>query len=134
MKCQQIENKIKKEISYSVQDLGEKYPVVTHPERVSEWEHILYKALYKAGVKTIPQYQVEKYTLDLALIDGDRMLDLEVDGERYHRNWTGELCRRDQIRNQRLFELGWDIKRFWVYEVRDDMNICIEVIKKWMGK
>lgn len=131
---QQIENKIKKEISYSVQDLGEEYPVVTHPERVSEWEHILYKALYKAGIKTIPQYQVEKYTLDLALIDGDRMLDIEVDGERYHRNWTGELCRRDQIRNQRLFELGWDVKRFWVYEVRDDMNICIEVIKKWMEK
>jgi len=129
---QQIENKTKKEISYSVQDLGEEYPVVTNPERVSEWEHILYKALYKAGIKTIPQYQVEKYTLDLALFDGDRMLDIEVDGERYHRNWTGELCRRDQIRNQRLFELGWDVKRFWVYEIRDDINSCVEKIKKWI--
>lgn len=130
---QQIENKTKKEISYSVQDLGEEYPVVTNPERVSEWEHILYKALYKAGIKSIPQYQVEKYILDLALFDGERMLDIEVDGERYHRNWTGELCRRDQIRNQRLFELGWDVKRFWVYEVRDDINICVEKINKWIN-
>lgn len=60
------------------------------------------------------------------------MLDIEIDGERYHRNWTGELCRRDQIRNQRLFELGWDVKRFWVYEVRDDIDSCVKKIKEWI--
>lgn len=130
---QEIETTTKKKISHSVQDLGETYPTVTHPERVSEWEHILYRALYSAGIKAIPQYQVEKYTLDLALFDRDRRLDIEVDGERYHRNWTGELCRRDQIRNQRLFELGWDVKRFWVYEVRDDIKGCVEKIKQWMN-
>lgn len=130
---QQLENMTKKKISHSVQDLGEEYPMVAHPERVSEWEHVLYKALYKAGIKAIPQYQVEKYTLDLALFYGERKLDIEVDGERYHKNWTGELCRRDQIRNQRLFELGWDVKRFWVYEVRDDIDGCIEKIKQWIN-
>lgn len=129
---QQLETTTKKKISHSLQDLGKEYPTVTHPERVSEWEHILYKALYSAGIKAIPQYQVEKYTLDLALFDGDRRLDIEVDGERYHKNWTGELCRRDQIRNQRLFELAWDVKRFWVYEVRDDIDGCVEKIKRWM--
>lgn len=129
---QELENSTKEKVSYSVQDLGEEYPTVTHPERVSDWEHIFYKALYKAGIKAIPQYQVEKYTLDLALFDGKRMLDIEVDGERYHKNWTGELCRRDQIRNQRLFELGWDVKRFWVYEVRDDIDGCIERISQWL--
>lgn len=130
---QQIESTTKKKISHSVQDLGKEYPAVTHPERVSEWEHILYKALYISGIKAIPQYQLEKYTLDLALFDSDRKLDIEVDGERYHKNWTGELCRRDQIRNQRLFELGWDVKRFWVYEVRDDIDSCVENIKRWMN-
>ena len=129
---QQLENKKDETIIHSVKNLGEEYPTVTNPEQVSEWEHVLYKALYNAGIKAIPQYQVEKYTLDLALFDGDRMLDIEVDGERYHRSWTGELCRRDQIRNQRLFELGWDVKRFWVYEVRDDIDNCVEKIKKWM--
>ena len=130
---QQLESTTKKKISHSVQDLGGEYPIVTHPERVSEWEHILYKALYSAGIKAIPQYQIEKYTLDLALFDRDRNLDIEVDGERYHKNWTGELCRRDQIRNQRLFELGWDVKRFWVYEIRDDIYGCVERIKQWMN-
>jgi len=129
---QQLENTTKEKIDYSVQDLGEEYPTVTHPERVSDWEHIFYKALYKTGIKVIPQYQVEKYTLDLALFDGERRLDIEVDGERYHKNWTGELCRRDQIRNQRLFELGWDVKRFWVYEIRDDIESCVKQIKNWL--
>ncbi len=129
--AQELENKTKKKIEYSVKDLGEEYPVVANPERVSEWEHILYRALYRAGIKTIPQYQVEKYTLDLALFNGKKMLNIEVDGERYHRNWTGELCRRDQIRNQRMFELGWDVIRFWVYEIRDDLEGCVQKIKKW---
>ena len=129
---QQLEHKKEEQIENTTNNLGAEYPTVTHPERVSEWEHILYKILYKAGIKTIPQYQVEKYTLDLALFDGKRMLDIEVDGERYHRNWTGELCRRDQIRNQRLLEIGWDIKRFWVYEVRDDIDGCVRKIEEWL--
>jgi very-short-patch-repair endonuclease len=110
---------------------GPVYPVVANPERVSDWERLLYTHLYQSGIQTLPQYAVEKYQLDLALVEGDRRLDIEVDGERYHRNWTGELCRRDQIRNQRMFELGWDVLRFWVYEVRDDMEGCIARVKKW---
>lgn len=132
--AQQLEEKKEKQIETSVEDLGADYPTVSQPERVSEWEHMFYKALYQAGIRTIPQYQVEKYALDLALFDGKRMIDIEVDGERYHRNWTGELCRRDQIRNQRLFELGWDVMRFWVYQIRDDMPACIERVKKWIAK
>lgn len=69
------------------------------------------------------------YGLDFALFKDERKLNIEIDGERYHRSWTGELCRRDQMRNQRLFELGWGVKRFWVYEVRDDLNRCIQDIK-----
>lgn len=115
-------------------DLGYNYPVVNNPEQVSDWEKILYSALYDAGIKTLPQYRIEKYALDLALIDGKRRLDIEVDGEKYHRNWTGELCRRDQIRNQRLYELGWDVMRFWVYEIRDDLPRCIEKVKRWAAE
>ena len=114
-----------------MEDLGESYPIVSNPEQVSDWEKRLYEALYKAGVKTLPQYREEKYILDFAVFEGERRLNIEVDGERYHRNWSGELCRRDQIRNQRMFELGWDVIRFWVYEVRDDMEGCINKIQKW---
>ena len=106
---------------------------MSHPERVSDWERIFYVALFDEGIRPIPQYDVEQYTLDFAVIDGDRKLNIEVDGERYHRDWTGELCRRDQIRNQRLIEMGWEVKRFWVYQIRDERPQCVNWVSKWLG-
>ena len=112
-------------------ELGKEYPSVSNPEQVSDWERWFYCKLYAAGLRPIPQYSEEKYRLDFALFDGERKLDIEVDGERYHREWTGELCRRDRLRNQRLMELGWDVMRFWVYEIRDDTDACIQQIINW---
>ncbi len=113
-------------------DLGPQYPTVYSKDIVSDWEKILYEELYKRGIKTLPQYKVDKYSLDLALIIGDRKLDIEVDGEAYHRSWNGELVRRDKIRNKRMIELGWDVQRFWVYEVRDNLNSCISRVENWI--
>lgn len=112
-------------------DFGLKYPSVTNPERVSDWERLFYEALYNNGIKTLPQYDVEKYTLDFALFSGARKLNIEIDGERYHRSWNGELLYHDQLRNRRLIELGWDVMRFWVYEIRDDIDRCIQMVKNW---
>jgi very-short-patch-repair endonuclease len=85
-------------------------------------------------MRPIPQYVVEKYVLDFAVVGSDRRLNIEVDGERYHRNWDGELCYRDQIRNQRLMELGWDVMRFWVYQLRDDLDWCLARVESWVSK
>lgn len=110
------------------------YPNVSNEDQVSEWEKIFYTKLFDAGIQTIPQYAEDKYKLDLAIVIGDRKLDIEVDGEMYHKDWNGELCYRDQLRNQRLFELGWDVKRFWVYQIRDELDWCIDKIKEWISK
>ena len=112
-------------------ELGPEYPVVAHPELVSDWERIFYRAMYAAGLRPVPQYEEAPYTLDFALFRGERKLDIEVDGENYHRHWDGELCRRDQIRSRRLSDAGWDIARFWVYEIRDDLEGCIERVQRW---
>ena len=117
------------------QMLTRDYPNVPNISSVSTWEKTLYTALFDAGIKTIPQQPADRYSLDLALIlPNDRKLDIEVDGEMYHRNWNNELCYRDQLRNQRLFELGWDVKRFWVYQVRDDIDWCVEQVKQWIDQ
>ena len=92
---------------------------------------MFYRALYSAGLRPIPQFSVDQYDLDFALIMGDRRLNIEVDGERFHRSWTGELCMHDQLRNQRLIELGWEVKRFWVYEIRDETNVCVKLVRDW---
>ena len=108
------------------------YPPVSNPEQVSDWERHLYTALFDAGIVTVPQYPADKYKLDLALFgENGRKLDIEVDGEMYHRQWNGELCYRDQIRNQRMFELGWDVRRFWVYQIRDELPWCVSQICEW---
>ena len=112
--------------------LGPAYPAVSRPDRVSDWERHFYRVLYQAGVRPIPQFDVEQYTLDFAVVLGDLRLNIEVDGERYHRNWDGELCRRDQLRNQRLFELGWDVMRFWVYQIQDDLDACVIRVQNWV--
>ena len=79
-------------------------------------------------------YTVDQYDLDFALFgSGECKLDIEVDGELYHRDWDGELCRQDQIRNQRLIEMGWDVMRFWVYEIRDDLEGCRARVNEWVA-
>lgn len=117
-----------------VKRLGADYPAVSRPERVSDWERVLYRAMYSVGIRAIPQFSVDQYDLDFAVIVGKHRLNIEVDGERYHRSWSGELCLRDQLRNQRLIELGWEVKRFWVYEVRDRLPECVNWVAEWVKK
>jgi very-short-patch-repair endonuclease len=112
--------------------LGPEYPAVAQPEMVSEWERIFYRAAYAAGLRLIPQYEEAPFTLDFALFHGERCLDIEIDGENYHRDWDGVLCRKDQIRSRRLSEAGWDSMRFWVYEIRDDLGDCIDRVHTWI--
>ena len=113
-------------------DAGDTYPPVRNPESVSDWERHFYRALRTIGARPIPQYQVENYALDFALFVGGRKLNIEIDGARYHMDWTGELCRRDIIRNQRLIEHGWEVKRFWVSQVRDDLAGCLQWVTGWI--
>lgn len=127
----ELDNKKEQDSQKIVEDFGSEYPAVSRPERVSDWEREFYRALYQAGIRPTPQFRVEQYDLDFALFSGDRKLNIEVDGERYHRSWTGELCLRDQLRNQRLIELGWEVKRFWVYEIRDRLQDCVFQVARW---
>lgn len=115
-------------------EAGPEYPPVTNAELVSDWEKIFYRAMYTAGLRPVPQYEEAAWTLDFALFDGERKLNIEVDGENYHRHWDGELCRRDQLRSRRLSDSGWDIMRFWVYEIRDDLEGSIDRVNAWMCK
>lgn len=111
---------------------GTTYPPVSRPDLVSRWEHFFYGKLVEAGVSPIPQYAVEQYLLDFAIIDGNRRLAVEVDGEHYHKDWNNELLLRDQLRTTRLHELGWEVLRFWVYHLRDDTDWCVKQVTDWL--
>ena len=92
--------------------------------RVDEWEKQFRHALVKAGLRPMPQYRVHQYWLDLAIIQDGHYLDIEMDGELYHRDWDESHCRQEVIRDLRLNTLGWRVKRFWFYRIRDEMDQC----------
>lgn len=98
----------------------------------SPWERILYEALEQDGLKTEPQYPVLGRRLDLALVstDGTLKMDIEVDGDRYHRNPDGSRKRDDIWRNIQLQGAGWKVLRFWVYQLREDLPGCVSKIRK----
>jgi very-short-patch-repair endonuclease len=129
-----LDGAVEDDVAARLASLGPEYPRVAGTAVVSDWERVFYRALFAAGIRPIPQYPVEKYRLDFLVVAGERKLAIEVDGARYHRSWTGELCRRDQIRNQRLFELGYDVRRFWVYEIRDDIERCVRAVRAWQQR
>jgi very-short-patch-repair endonuclease/energy-coupling factor transporter ATP-binding protein EcfA2 len=100
----------------------------------SPYEKILYKALINRKIKTIPQYQFDQYRLDLAYINGKKQIDIEVDGVTYNTEWTGERLKQDIIRNHKLQKKGWTVLRFWSYEIRDNIDYCIDRIIKEVNK
>lgn len=97
-------------------------------------EKIFYNALLKRNIKTIPQYQFDQYRLDLAYITENKMIDIEVDGVEYHTEWTGERLKQDIIRNKTLQKKGWTVIRFWSYEIRDNLDYCINKIIREVKK
>ena len=89
-------------------------------ERVGPWERPLHEALVAKGLKPLPQYPVNQYRLDLAIISGDTRIDVEADGESTHLD-----PRIDAERDSRLENLGWRVVRFWNHQIRDDIDYCV---------
>jgi len=96
----------------------------------SSWEELLFNELKKRGIVATPQLSIHQYKLDLALENHNPPIDIEVDGEAYHKTITGERCLSDVKRDLRLNMLGWKVKRFWVYELKYDLERCLNEIEK----
>ena len=105
--------------------LGREYPDVDTTDFVSDWEKKLYTALYDKGVKTHPQLAVDQYRIDLALIENNKKLAIEV-GE--DEEYNSEQSYAIHLRNARLIEMGWDVIRFMPYQVKDDMEWCVNTV------
>lgn len=97
----------------------------------SPWEEVLYSALKEADIHTLPQYPFDQYKLDLAMPDD--MIDIEIDGEHWHRNLDGSRVLSDLKRDTHLTSRGWRVKRFWVYELRSDLDRCVREIKELLA-
>ena len=98
----------------------------------SPWEKIFFEELLKKGIRTIPQYPVSGRRLDLALVkkESGLKLDIEIDSDGFHRNPDGSRKIDDTWRDIYLMGLGWTVKRYWVYNLKDDMDKCVSEIEE----
>lgn len=96
----------------------------------SEWERKLYVAMRGRGLSPIPQYpEIGRY-LDFALDPKGRRIDVEVDGRLWHANADGNRKQSDHLRDRALITLGWKVRRFWVHELSDNMEKCLDLIER----
>jgi len=99
------------------------------------WEPRLARAMEKEGLEFRQQYPACGFYLDFALFRCDGgCLDVEVDGETYHRGRDGGPLVEDLRRDIILRANGWTVQRFWVYELREDLGRCLNQIKDWLKK
>ena len=57
-------------------------------------------------------------------------IDIEIDGIHYHTDEDGNRKMDDNLRDLQVEGAGWLVKRFWVYELRDNMPECVREIKR----
>jgi len=96
------------------------------------WEPLLADVMAREGIEYSQQYPTCGYYLDFAIFPDGKKLNIEVDGEKYHRDRYGNLRAEDIRRDLILKADGWFVQRFWVYELREDMKKCIRKIKSLM--
>ena len=98
----------------------------------SPWEKTLYDALAKRGIKTMPQYILHQYRIDLAI--PDEKIAIEVDGVEYHRDgYDGGHLQQDLKRDEHIRMYGWRVKRFWVYQLSNNLERCVNEVNEMVN-
>ncbi len=97
----------------------------------SEWERIVDAALRRRGLRYEPQYPIAGRRLDFAVFGKTGVkLDLEVDGRQFHQDTDGNRKLDDHWRDHQLKGLGWKVRRFWVDELQQDLEGCIDLVEQ----
>ncbi len=104
------------------------------PPYDSLWERRLDTAMRARGLKPFPQYSVGSRYLDFALDPEGAKLDVEVDGRRWHEGPDGGRKVADRLRDAELRAREWNVARFWVHELDQDMEGCLDRIERELGR
>lgn len=120
-----------KEFAEYVSVLESKNKTIKQNEEIESHNvKILHEALLKTNIITIHDYRINQYKMDLAFIDNEIKIDIEIEDEFQHGKWDVDKLKKEMIRNLRLNKLGWKIIRIWSYEIRDNLQECVFEIKK----
>ena len=95
----------------------------------SPWEKRLFETLKYEGFEPIRQYQIGPYFVDIALKIDKQKLAIEVDGKYWHSSMSGERLERDLVRDRNIRKMGWDLMRFWVHDLKYNLDSCLTRIR-----
>ena len=91
------------------------------------WEPMLAERLRLEGLPIEQQRHECGYYLDIALVDGESKLDVEVDG-RQHKILPSQRA-KDIVRDYHLKANGWSVLRIEVADIIANTSNCIERVK-----
>ena len=98
-------------------------------------ERRMAEALAGRKLAAHPQYEIAGRRLDFALFGANGVkLDLEVDGRRWHMDADGGRKIDDHWRDAQLRALGWQVRRFWVDEMDRDIEFCLDLVERDLGR
>ena len=89
-------------------------------------EILMADALNENNIEVVEQWPIRckyGYILDFAI--PELKIDIEVDGERWHKIGN----KHDRCRNGYLKNKGWTITRFRGKEIKEDVDKCVDKIK-----
>ena len=109
------------------------HPLVGHLSEGPD-ETTLANALRRVGLDPIPQYPVDQYRVDLALVSSRTRIAIEVDGHQHHTDGSGERLHEDLLRDARLRDQGWIVIRFWVNQVRTELEACVAHVQTALAR
>ena len=89
-------------------------------------EILMADALKRADIEAVEQWPIRGkygYSLDFAI--PELKIDIEVDGEHYHKIGNAH----DRKRNWALRNRGWKVVRFFGKEIKENVDKCVDKIK-----
>lgn len=91
----------------------------------SDEERALIVALEREGITIESGVRAEQYMIELAVTQDAARLAIGISDE------TPETVKRQQLKRQRLLQLGWDVMHFWTVQLRDDLPWCVARVRAW---
>jgi len=100
----------------------------------SPWEKKFYEVLISEGYQPKIQFPAGPYFIDLVVLNNDKKIAIEVDGERWHTDLSGERLERDITRDKNLRRMNFIVLRFWTHDLKYDLSKCVNKVKSIIAK
>jgi len=94
---------------------------------ITKIEKSIREELERRNISFVFQYPLNGFFLDFAIIKDDLKIDVECDGEYFHRN-----KKKDNIRDYKIKNMGWEIIRLKEKDIINSTEICVDKIEEML--